>query len=191
MTRKLIALAFGVLLSSTAMAQEYGLAVGIHQTSASVDNTTGSSGKVEGKLGFEAGLAVAFELIPNLRFRTGLTFDQRQFDYKISGNKFQFNYAYLDVPVNAQYNFTPMFGVFGGLLVGIKASDSTKVPSGMTLDADMKSLYPLIDLGVNMTFDDMIGFDVYYERGIGEFASATGLSLKDYSTFGLRFLYWM
>jgi hypothetical protein len=56
----------------------------------------------------------------------------------------------------------------------------------------MKSLYPLVNAGVNLMFEDMIGFDLFYELGLGEFASDTANnSYKDYSTFGLRFIYWM
>jgi Outer membrane protein beta-barrel domain len=193
MTLKIISLVFAVLLSGTAMAQEYGLALGFHQTTATLEST-GATGSVSGKLGFEGGLQVAFELIPNLRFRTGAMYNQRQFDYKIpSVGTLQFNYAYLDIPVGVQYGFNEMVSVFGGMIVGVKASDSTKTPTSVgALDVDMKTLYPLLNAGVNLLFDDMIGFDFFLERGVGSFATyPTDNNLKDYTSFGMRFIYWM
>ncbi len=196
MIKPILAIFFGLAVSCFANAQEYGLGIGVHQTTASVDSTSGLTGSVSGKLGFDLGLHVAFELVPNLRFRTGFIYDQRQFDYKYSsfgGGKIEFNFAYLDVPVNLQYNFNEMVAVYGGLIVGVKASDSIKAPSALgTMDFSMKSMYPLFNAGVNLMFDDMIGFDFFLEHGIGEFASdSSGTSLKDYSTFGMRFIYWM
>lgn len=194
MTKKLTVFVFGALmLSSAAMAQDYGLAIGIHQTTASVDtSSTGLNiqGSTQGLLGFDAGVLASFEMVKNAHFRTGLLYDQRPFEFKLAngGGNFTFNYAYLDVPVDAQYNFNDMFGVFGGLVVGIKASDSISAPSGLTAtDQNMKALYPLVNAGVNMTFQDMFGFDLYYEAGIGNFAD----NEKNYSTFGFRFVYWL
>jgi hypothetical protein len=182
----------GLLLSSAAMAQDYGLTVGIHQTTATVSDstTTGlAGGSVSGRLGFDAGLTASFELIPQVRFRTGVLYNQRPFDYKLANNvgTVGFNFAYVDVPVNAQYNFNQTVGIYGGLIVGVKASDSVNVPNGGTYSPNMKSLYPLVNGGVNFMFNDMIGFDVYYEMGLGEFAD----NLKNYSTFGMHFIYWL
>ena len=158
----IIALAAGLMISATATAQEYGLGIGIHQTTATIDEPGTASGSVSGKLGFDAGLHVAFELIPRLRFRTGAVYNQRQFDYKLNSGagKVEFNFAYLDVPVNVQYGFNEMFSVYGGMTVGVKASDSTKSPASVgAVDVSAKSLYPLLNAGVNLMFDDMIGFD--------------------------------
>ncbi len=193
MTQKIIVLVLGLLISSSAMAQEYGALLGFNQSSASVDEPAGANGSISGKMGFNAGLAIAFELSPGMRFRSGFLYDQRQVDYKTSNGKYQLNFAYFDVPVNLQYALTPTVAVFGGMVVGVKASDSVKSPSGYPVDLDTKSLYPLVNAGLNFTFDDMIGFDFFVERGIGEFASesTTDLSFKDYMTFGLRFIYWL
>ena len=194
MTHKIFGLICGLLISSAAMAQDYGLTIGVHQTTATVDTTgsgkwlSGTTGSVSGKLGFDAGLTASFELVPNVRFRSGLLYDQRQFDYKLTGGQtVGINFAYLDVPVNVQYNITPMVGIYGGLIVGVKASDSASVPGGVTLPTNMKSMYPLLNVGGNFMFNDMLGFDVYYESGLGEFAD----NLKNYSTFGMHFIYWL
>lgn len=189
--------AIGLLISTSAMAQEYGLTIGFQQNSADVENPEGVSGKIDSKLGFSGGGLVAFELVENLKFRSGLIFNQRHIDYKVTSpdaaeGKYKLKFDYLDVPVNVQYNFNEMFGVYGGMIMGIKASDSADAPAGLDFDPDMESLYPLLNVGVNMIFEDMIGFDLFFERGIGEFATGDdSLSFKDYTTFGARFIYWM
>jgi hypothetical protein len=175
-----------LLISSVASAQEYGFVVGVHQTNATsdVDNTS-----TDGVLNWNAGLAMAFELVPNLRFKTGAIYNERHVDVKVSVPKqtYGYNFTYIDVPANVQYNINEMVGVFGGLVVGINVGDDVKAPKGTTLgDPDVKSLIPLVDVGVNFMFADMIGFDVYYERGLGDAAKDFG----KYNTFGGNFIYW-
>lgn len=181
------------MVSSVSFAQDYGLTLGVHQTTATID-TAGSTpalgtGSVSGKLGYDFGLTVSFELMPAIRFRSGLLYDTRQIDYKLNSGvgTISYNFAYLDVPVNAQYNFTPMFGLYGGLIVGIKASDSTSVPGGGNYSPNMKSLYPLVNAGANFMFNDLVGFDLYYEYGLGNAAD----NVKNFSTVGLHFIYWL
>lgn len=192
----------GLFLSSAAFAQDYGLTIGVHQTNATVD-VTGSSdvnvksltgGSTSGMLGFDLGLTMSFELMPNFRFRSGALYNSRPFEYKgnttlVGAYSIKANYAWIDIPVNAQYNFTPTFGIYGGMIVAIKASDAYSVtPSGGTNpDLGVKSMYPLLNLGVNFTFQDMLGFDLYYESGMGSFSDVA----KNYSTFGMHFHYWL
>ncbi|MGZ3722112.1 MAG: outer membrane beta-barrel protein [Bdellovibrionales bacterium] len=191
MTFKFSALLCGLLISSAAMAQDYGLTVGVHQTTADYSSSTGSSKNSSGTLGYDAGLTASFELVPSWRFRTGVLYDVRPFELTLPNqanvnDKTKFNFAYLDVPVNVQYNFNPTFGVYGGLVVGIKAGDSTSgAPDGYS--SEMKSLIPFANAGVNLMFNDMIGFDFYVEKGLGEFAK----DLKNYSTVGMHFIYWL
>jgi hypothetical protein len=194
---KIFALICGVMISSAAMAQDYGLTIGVHQTTASIDATDTSSqlggattGSVSGRLGYDLGLTASFELVPSWRFRTGALYDLRPFDYKIPNfGTVGYNFSYIDVPVNVQYNFTPVVGIYGGMIVGIKASDSQNLPSNAssTVGPNMKSLYPFLNAGLNFTFNDLLGFDVYYESGIGSFSD----NGKSYSTFGMHFIYWL
>ena len=193
---KYFSIIIGLLLAGTVHAQDYGLEIGIHQSTASY-NSSDSSGwlagasspSISGALGFDLGVHASFDLVPNLKFRTGIMYDVRPFQFKTAAGNLNINYAYIDVPVDVQYNFNDMFGIFGGLVVGIKAGDSYSAPGswGSLQSDNMKSLYPLVNVGANFTFDNMIGFDVYYEYGLGDFAD----NLKNYSTFGLRFIYWL
>lgn len=178
----------GLLGSVTVSAQEYGALVGFHQTEA--EFKTSSDADVDGKMGFKAGLAVAFELADKTHFRTGAIFAQRHVELKTGAGvgyaKVLFDY--IDVPVNVQYHLTDKFGVYGGVTVGVNVNDKIDYSEGITSrpDPDAEKMIPLLNAGVNLLFDDMIGFDFYYERGLGDISDG----LKDYSTFGLNFLYW-
>src|SRR4051812_7087415 len=106
-----------LMFSSFAFAQDYGLTVGVHQTTAAVDGGAGSAypaGSVNARLGYDLGLTASFELLPSFRFRTGVLYDLRPFEYKLASGAgtVGFNFSYIDIPVNVQYNFTPMFGVY-------------------------------------------------------------------------------
>jgi len=175
----LIAAAF--LISPFASAQEFGVLVGVHQTTADSD-TTGVS--VDGVFNFKAGLTVGFELAEAAKFRTGLLYNQRHVETKSGASKTDVNFAYLDVPALVQYNVNEMFGLFGGLVVAVNVNDDVDPAPAVKVDAE--TLLPLLSLGVNLTFQDMIGFDVYYERGMGDIAKG----LENYGTFGANFLYW-
>lgn len=177
-------LAFILIFSSLAWGQEWGASIGVHQTTAD-SNQTGSS--VDGKLNYKVGALVGFELNEQTKFRSGVLFNQRQFDVSNSLGKFDYKFAYIDVPANVQYNFNEMVGLFGGLVIAMNVSDDVDGPAGVTVsDPGAESMIAILNMGVNLTFNDMIGFDFYYERGMGRFANG----LENHSTFGGSFLYW-
>jgi hypothetical protein len=184
MTKKLIVLAFGFMFSAAAGAQEFGVTLGVHQTTADIDVGTAS---VDGQFNWKGGLAADFELAPMMHFRSGLVYNQRHVDVKTGTKTVGVDFSYLDVPVNFQYDFNEMVGLFGGMVVGINVDDKIDSPLSPTAtDPGAKGLIPLVDVGVNFLFDDLIGFDVYYERGLGDFAD----HMKDFSTFGANVIYW-
>ncbi len=184
MLKYLCILASVLTLATPAFAQEFGGLLGVHQTTADTDaaNTT-----VDGKLGFKAGVLIGFELVEKLKFRSGLLYNQRHIETKTGGTTAEFNFAYLDIPANVQFNINEMFGLFGGLTFAVNVNDDVKLSTGGTAgDPDADKMIPLLDLGVNLMFQDMIGFDFYYQRGLGGFAD----SLENHSTFGGNFIYW-
>ena len=181
MIQNILLLVATFTFSAPVVAQEYGALLGVHQTSADSDVNNVS---VDGVFNFKAGLTVGFELAEFTKFRTGVIYNQRHLETTTAGNKMDVNYAYLDVPALVQYNVNEMFGMFGGLIVGINVNDNLKPqPSN---HVDVENMIPLLSLGINLTFQDMIGFDVYYERGMGDI----GEGLENFSTFGANFLYW-
>lgn len=186
MTSKFLLVLSALLISATAQAQEYGLLLGVHQTNAELETAGGAS--TEGKFGFKAGLAMGFEIGPMMKFRTGAVYNQRHFDVKAGAAKQEVAFDYLDVPAFFQYNFNEMFGLYGGLNIGININDKVNYTPDVSPKPDVEAngLIPLVQVGGNFLFDDMIGFDVYYERGLGKFAK----NVKDYNTFGANFLYY-
>lgn len=174
-------LVFG--LATPAFAQEFGGLLGVHQTTADTDATNTT---VDGKLGFKAGVLIGFELVDQMKFRSGLLYNQRHIETKLGTTTTDVNFAYLDIPANVQFNFNEMFGIFGGLTFAINVNDDVKPSAGTANDPDADKMIPLLDLGVNLMFQDMIGFDFYYQRGLGGFAR----SLENHSTFGGNFIYW-
>lgn len=183
----------GLMISSSAIAQEFGFIGGFHQTSA--DSSTDGANvttEAEGKLGFKLGLAVNFELVEGSAFRTGFLWNNRKF--AVTGKNTlinteattDFNFNYFDIPALYQLNVNEMVGFFGGLVVAINIGDDTSPSS----DFKAETMIPLLTAGLNLMFDDQIGFDFYYERGMGKFAKMDGASVADFSTFGANFLYW-
>jgi hypothetical protein len=170
--------------ASNAEAQEFGATLGFHQTTA---DSNDAAVKVDGKLNFRAGLLVGFEMVEHLKFRSGLIYDQRHIDVTSGGLKFKYKFAYLDIPATVQYGFSEMFGVFGGMVFAVKATDSVEAPSGASsVDPEAESIIPILTAGVNFLFSDLVGFDIYYERGMGRFAKG----LENHSTVGANFNYW-
>ncbi len=170
-----------LLISTVSHAQEFGLLAGVHQTGA---DSSVASEKVNGVFNFKLGAVAAFELTPGMKFRTGALYNQRNVEYKYNtGAEADLKFAYLDIPALVQYNFNEMFGLFGGLVIAVNINDDTK-PKAQAIDAT--TMLPLLSLGANLMFQDMIGFDIYYERGMGEISRLH----ETYSTFGVNFLYW-
>lgn len=188
MKKYLSILSFSVLslcIGSCVHAQDIGVLAGVHQTDAETDV---SGATIDGNFNWRAGVAVGLDLVEPLRFRTGAIYTSRAFELKNSGNTTDYNFSYLDIPALVQYGVQDMFSLYGGLIVAVNVNDDVDPPAGQTAaDPDADSMIPLIQLGVNLNFDGMIGFDVYYERGLGDFAR----DLKDYSSFGANFIYWL
>lgn len=172
------------MISAQAYGQEWAATIGVHQTTAD-SNVNGAT--VDGKLNFKVGALVGFELAENTKFRSGLLYNRRHLDTTVSGNKFEYKFAYLDVPATLQYNINEMVGFFGGLVIAVNVGDDVDGPAGVTVgDPKAEGMIAIMTGGVNLMFNDMIGFDFYYERGMGRFATG----LENHSTFGGSFLYW-
>ncbi len=192
MIKNMLIVTCGLLLSSAASAQEYGALLGVQQTTADI-SVTGGSGSIDGKLGYKLGLAVDFELMEGSSFRTGLLWNTRKMDVKKTGltGSAEATYSYFDIPALYQHKITDMISLFGGLIVAFNLSDDISAPASWPdSELDPESLIPLLNVGINLMFDDQIGFDFYYERGLGKIASDDTTEVKDFSTFGANFLYW-
>jgi hypothetical protein len=178
----LMCFATGVSLS--AGAQEVGILGGFHSTGAD-SKTSGTS--IDNKVNFRLGVPIAFELVDKTKFRTGFIYTQRHVD--VSGANFSgtINYEYIDIPAMLQYQVHEMFGVFGGLTMALNMKKSITGIPGMTKADGTESIIPLATVGVTTLFNDMIGFDFYYERGFGKVSK----DVENFSTFGANFIYWI
>lgn len=181
-------LIFGSLLAlvvgATAHAQDFGIIAGLSESNATASQSGFSS---SGEFVFRVGGVASFSLMDNLKFRTGLIYSQRHFDLKDgSGNKSTDKFDYLDVPVLAQYNFNDMVGIFGGLIAAVNVNHSIDSNSG-AVATGTKGLYPLLQAGFNVTFDNMYGVEIYYEAGLGDIYDGA----KNFSVFGANFIYWL
>jgi hypothetical protein len=146
--------------SSVAYSEEFGIEAGIHQSDADTRRTGDSH---SGDFGYRAGLTTSFFLEGGFKIRSGLMYVQRHFDLKdSSGSTTTYNWAYIDIPVLLQYNFTDKVGLFGGVNIAINTDTSTSpsIPIGAN-----PTFTPIFTLGLNFLFDNMYGFDVFYERG--------------------------
>lgn len=177
-------LILAIVGASQAWGQEWAATIGVHQTTAD-SNETGAT--VDGKLNYKVGALLGFELAEKTKFRTGFLYNQRHIDKTLAGQKFEYKFSYVDIPANLQYNINEMVGFFGGLVIAVNVGDDVDGPAGVTVvDPDAEKMIAIMNLGVNLMFNDMIGFDFYYERGMGRFAKG----LENHSTFGGNFIYW-
>jgi hypothetical protein len=176
---------FTMVFATQALGQEWAATLGVHKTEAD-SNVTGT--EVDGKLNYKVGALLGFELAEMTKFRTGLIYNQRHLDVTTAaGHKYEYQFSYFDVPANLQYNINDMVGFFGGLVIALNVGDNVEAPAGApSADADAESMIAILNMGVNLMFNDMIGFDFYYERGMGRFAEG----LENHSTFGGSFIYW-
>lgn len=186
---KFISMIFSFLLFTSVHAQDIGVQVGIHSTKATADGASESA-----ELGYKVGVMGVFDLTENVYFRTGLLYTTRNFTLTdATPRDFDYEFSYLDVPVLFQMQINPMFAVFAGGVVAINMDKKVKVPSlNSSGDADdVKSLYLLAQVGGQFMFDG-IGFDVYFERGLGEFVGDDGgtqSARKAYTSIGANFIY--
>lgn len=185
MIRIICAIVSLMAFAGPAWGQEWAALIGVHQTSADANE---SGANVDGKLNYKAGALVGFELAENVKFRTGLLYNQRHMDKTLGGSTFEYKFSYMDVPAALQYNINEMVGFFGGLVIAVNINDDVDGPAGAATVTNPKAenMIAIMTAGVNLMFNDMIGFDFYYERGMGRFAQG----LENHATFGGNFLYW-
>ncbi len=177
-----------IVSTFSANAQEYAAVLGVHQTEAEPRGTI--SGTSDAKMNFKVGVLASFELMGHTHFRTGLLYNQRHFeiDNPTTGAETKVNFDYIDIPANVQWHLNERIGFFGGLIIGVNTNEKIKYSASANPmpAADSEKMIPLLNAGVSLLFEDMIGFDFYLERGIGEIAN----NFENYKTFGANFLFW-
>lgn len=190
--KKLVFILVSVLVSS-ASAQEFGFVGGVHSGKGEDPNGNLTEDSV---FSYRVGLGIKMDLTDTVNLRTGLMYVDRSTEYSFSTADIEYNFAYLDIPVLFEIKANEMIGFFAGPVVAFNMNENGKVsdPSnllglGTSVDRDVddvESMYLLAQVGMSFNFD-MIGFELFYERGLGEFVKDDA---ENFSAFGANFVYW-
>lgn len=180
MSKFLLSLLVGLFVSVPGLAQEFGATGGFHYSTA-----TAKAGGVdeEGEIGYKLGLVARFEMVNQLNFRSGVLYSFRPFDFKSGGTTYSHEFAYIDVPALVELKLNDMAGIFGGVVIGINADD--KISGGATAEG-LNDIIALLNAGVSLIFNDLYGFDIYAERGLGDVYDGA----EDITSFGANFVFW-
>ena len=185
----LLSLAAALSFSTAAFAQDFGLMAGVLDSNATVitsgTNSLPSGTSSSGVFGFRAGGVMSIPLTDQFLFRSGLIFTQRHVEVTNSGVNATLDFDYIDIPVLGQFNITENFGVFGGLIAAASVNHSGTAENQTVTGT--KALYPLIQVGINGTFQNMFGVEAYYEMGLGDISD----QVKNFGVFGANFIYWL
>lgn len=173
-----------VLAANIAHASDFAVAVGVRTNSA--DAAVSGGPDVSGQMGLGAGVIGWFDLTGALQIRSGFMLNQR--NYKTDGTpEVTANITYIDIPATLMYKFADYAGVFGGPVLGLRASDECKIEGGGSCTGeDPDSMLTGFQFGVGFKFAPQMGAELYYEMVPGEFWDD---NLKDAKSIGANFLY--
>lgn len=179
------------LFMMSAQAQTFGIQGGVHQSKGELDPS--GTETEEAKLNYRLGVLGLIDLSDKVYFRTGLTYTTRYLTFDGTTSDFDAKLAYLDVPVLFQFQFTEIFSLYAGGVVGFNASkkyEITGVGAGSGDLDDVESMLILGQVGLNFMFDG-IGFDVYYERSMTDMTGDDGgtqSKITGFNTIGANFV---
>jgi len=149
-----------MVISTSAQANDFALALGIRSNSADSDNTGYSAST---KTGVGIGAIGFFDIGQAFQLRSGFLYNQRNYTLTASGaNDVELNMAYVDIPVTAMYKFADYAGVFAGPVLGFLASKECKPGSACDtnkVDGTMLGL----QFGASFKFAPQMGGEIYYE----------------------------
>jgi hypothetical protein len=181
----LISFAMVFLLSTSALADDFAVALGYRSNTADIDGTVGTS-SVDTKGGAALGVIGIFDLSEKFQGRLGFLYNQRNFTIKTGAASTDINLAYIDVPVTGVYRFADYAGVFAGPVLTLLASKEIKNTAGTaTFSKSPESLNLGLQFGATFKFAPQMGAEIYYELIPGAFAPD---HLKAAKTVGLNFL---
>lgn len=184
--KHLLFLVIASFISFSSQAQEFGVLAGIHNADADSDTTS-----FDATLGYRLGVVMKYEIGNAVAFRSGLTYTARHFELNGGTTNLDYELNYLDIPVLFNFQVNEMLSFYVGPVIAINTSGKLKgTSSGTPVDSeiqDVKSLYLLGQVGASFTFDQ-IGFDIYFERGLGDIWDNG--TAKDFSIYGANFLFW-
>lgn len=148
-------------------------------------------------LGFQIGAQYYYQIQEQLYLRTGGLLTQRNSTYSTSLPFFgnvdnEYSLLYLDIPLTLEYRFNERLAVFGGVQMALLLSDECTASNGNDCrvgNNDYKSFILGIPVGVNLMLNPQMGFDAFYQMGMGQVASHNAGSIDWSHTFGASFIY--
>jgi hypothetical protein len=170
------------LFMVSANAQTFGFQAGVHQSNAESD--PGDDTK-DATLNYRIGLLGLIDLTDRVYFRTGATYTTRYLNFGNSTFESDAKLAYLDIPVLFQFQFTEIFSLYAGGVVGFNTSKKFEQSGAGAVSGeidDVESMLILGQVGLNFMFDG-IGFDVYYERSMTDLVGTDGGTQSDITNF--------
>ncbi len=151
-----------LIVSSAALANDFGLALGVRSNSA--DAPSGSGATVSTKTGFGVGAIGFFDISGKLQGRTGFLYNQRNYTATTFGMDVDINLAYVDIPLTAMYKFADYAGVFAGPVLALLASKECKVGGGScSFSNNPESSNIGLQFGASFKFAPQLGGEFYYE----------------------------
>lgn len=174
-----------MFIGQMALANDFAATVGFrsnsgeHAPAGVSDNAKASIGV--GVLGF-------FEMASQLQLRSGFLYNQRKYGYTSSSVDFDFDLAYVDIPVTAMYKFADYGGVFIGPVLSLLVSKDCKISGGTSCgySKSPEALVIPVQFGVNFKFAPQWGAELYYEM-ISQELWTNGV--KNSKTVGANLLY--
>src|SRR4051812_31146845 len=123
---KLVLVAVLMFFVSPAFGEEWGVVFGIHQTDA---QPRFGDESVTPQIGYRFGITTSFFVLDEvLKLRTGLLFTEHTFKLSSGPVDATYELQFLEVPALFQYNFTPKFGAFTGLMAAFNIRDQVSGP---------------------------------------------------------------
>lgn len=176
--KRVLASALVLLISSAAVAADFGIEVGFRQQSGSVENSAGTSAKSQ--MGLSLGVS---SFIPmgegQFGLRTGFHYVQRPLTLELdapSVGSAKVNLSYVDVPLAIAMKFEEYASVFAGTALALKLEDSVSSDGAMAGRKlqDSKSMVMPIQFGASFKFAPQMGATLFFETIPGEVAKDLG-----------------
>jgi hypothetical protein len=179
-----ILLALTVLVfSQNIFAQKVGIALGTSQMT-----VEGLSGEPQSEGGLLGGALFYNKFSDTMMQRIGVLYTQRDFSYTIwDGSTTKVSLSYLQVPLTMGFIFNPNFAFFGGVALNLNVGKSCAIEnsSASCTPKGVKSADLSLNLGVNLTFIDDFGLEIFYDKAMGKIMDNT----TGASTVGVSLLY--
>lgn len=162
--------------------------LGVFAGASYTDLNTDDNASIDPTIGYRLGVITDSTLTEKISLRYGFSYTIREFSSTSGSTETTFKFNYVDIPVAVRYQITDMFGVFLGSVLAINVNNRTETNGVEGKVEPLKNLYPLAQIGANLTFNSF-GVEVFYETGF------TGIIRRapttDYSNFGVNFIYWL